>query len=309
MARGSVRRHDGGWGYRVDLGADPATGKRRQASKQGFRTKREAELAVQAIVKSQLEGAVPQRSQRTVGAFLDEWLRAAARPASPVDVLQLRGGDRADQGWPRHGQAAVVDAVADRALLPLTRVRRRQERPRSEDGPQHPRRAPQGAVRCRAAGARDAQPCSGGTSAVADTSDRSTWNSEQLREFLDGGRRRSALRGVRVVGHHGHASRRGARSAVARRRLRCRRPRGREHIDDRPGHRRSCPVRRRHPAAAARSSSTTGRSTCCEPTDGRKPRSVSLWARLGTPTRTTCSPTRSATRCTPTRVAAVPARV
>ena len=67
MARGSVRRHDGGWGYRIDLGADPATGKRRQASKQGFRTKREAELAMQAIVKSTLEGNVPQRSQRTVG--------------------------------------------------------------------------------------------------------------------------------------------------------------------------------------------------------------------------------------------------
>ena len=50
MARGSVRRHDGGWGYRIHLGADPSTGRRRQASKQGFRTKREAELAMQAVV-------------------------------------------------------------------------------------------------------------------------------------------------------------------------------------------------------------------------------------------------------------------
>ena len=40
-----MRRHDNGWGYRVDLGPDPATGKRRQVSKQGFRTKREAEQA------------------------------------------------------------------------------------------------------------------------------------------------------------------------------------------------------------------------------------------------------------------------
>ncbi|MDP9463847.1 MAG: Arm DNA-binding domain-containing protein [Actinomycetota bacterium] len=57
----------------MDLGVDSATGKRRQASKQGFRTKREAELALQAIMRSHLEGGVPQRSQRTVGAFLDEW--------------------------------------------------------------------------------------------------------------------------------------------------------------------------------------------------------------------------------------------
>ena len=37
MARGSVRKHDCGWGYRIDLGPDPATGKRRQASRQGLR--------------------------------------------------------------------------------------------------------------------------------------------------------------------------------------------------------------------------------------------------------------------------------
>ncbi len=36
-----MRRHDNGWGDQVDLGPDPAAGKRRQVSKQGFRTKRE----------------------------------------------------------------------------------------------------------------------------------------------------------------------------------------------------------------------------------------------------------------------------
>lgn len=75
MARGSVRRHDNGWGYRVDLGPDPATGRRRQVSKQGFRTKREAEQAAQAVLKAATEGAVTNRSHRTVGEYLDEWLQ------------------------------------------------------------------------------------------------------------------------------------------------------------------------------------------------------------------------------------------
>lgn len=51
----AVVRHEA----RIDLGLDPATGKRRQASKQGFRTKREADLAMQEIVKSHLDGGIP----------------------------------------------------------------------------------------------------------------------------------------------------------------------------------------------------------------------------------------------------------
>ncbi|MGB3736973.1 MAG: tyrosine-type recombinase/integrase [Ilumatobacter sp.] len=74
MARGSVRKHDGGWGYRIDLGPDPATGKRRQASRQGFATKREAETALRDVTSSMRDGVVPTRSVRTLGDFLDEWL-------------------------------------------------------------------------------------------------------------------------------------------------------------------------------------------------------------------------------------------
>jgi integrase len=74
MAQGSIRRFDGGWGYRVDLGPDPSTGKRRQASKQGFRTKRQAELAMQETIGAARDGVVPNRSGRALGDFLDEWL-------------------------------------------------------------------------------------------------------------------------------------------------------------------------------------------------------------------------------------------
>ena len=74
MARGSVRKLDGAWGYRIDLGPDPATGKRRQASKQGFRTKREAEKALAELTNAAAKGVVPLRSSQTLGDFLDEWI-------------------------------------------------------------------------------------------------------------------------------------------------------------------------------------------------------------------------------------------
>jgi len=94
-----VRRRDNGWGYRVDPGPDPATGKRRQVSKQGFRTKREAEHAAQAVLKAAAEGAVTNRTHRTVGEYLDEWLqmqrdrlRPTTHPSYAMAVNRIKGG-------------------------------------------------------------------------------------------------------------------------------------------------------------------------------------------------------------------------
>ncbi len=74
MTRGSVRRLDGGWGYRVDAGADPDTGRRRQVSKQGFATKREAQSALGAVLNQIERGVVTQRSSVSLADYLDEWL-------------------------------------------------------------------------------------------------------------------------------------------------------------------------------------------------------------------------------------------
>ena len=94
-----MRRHDNGWGYRVDLGPDPATGRRRQVSKQGFRTKREAEQAAQAVLKAAAEGAVTNRTHRTVGEYLDEWLqmqqprlRATTHHSYAMAVNRIKSG-------------------------------------------------------------------------------------------------------------------------------------------------------------------------------------------------------------------------
>ena len=70
-------RLDGGTAvgrYRVDLGPDPATGKRRQQLRQGFRTKREAEAALEKVLAAVREGTVTTRSSMTVGEYLGEWI-------------------------------------------------------------------------------------------------------------------------------------------------------------------------------------------------------------------------------------------
>jgi integrase len=74
VARGSVRRKDGGWSYRVDLGADPATGQRRQVAKQGFRTRKAAEAALTDMLQAASRNSVVAKSSTRLADFLDDWL-------------------------------------------------------------------------------------------------------------------------------------------------------------------------------------------------------------------------------------------
>ncbi|PGT73612.1 tyrosine-type recombinase/integrase [Priestia megaterium] len=62
------------WAYIVDIGKDPKTGKRKQKKKSGFRTKKEAEVAV-AILKNEInQGLYVKESNVTFEDFAKEWL-------------------------------------------------------------------------------------------------------------------------------------------------------------------------------------------------------------------------------------------
>jgi len=62
------------WAYIVDIGKDPKTGKRKQKKKSGFRTKKEAEVAV-AILKNEInQGLYVKESDVTFEDFAKEWL-------------------------------------------------------------------------------------------------------------------------------------------------------------------------------------------------------------------------------------------
>ena len=85
MARGSVAKRNGSWGFRVDAGLDPETGSRRQIRRQGFPTKRQAEAALAELQKTVNDGAVVLATGMRLGDFLDEWLagqRSRLRPSS-----------------------------------------------------------------------------------------------------------------------------------------------------------------------------------------------------------------------------------
>ena len=79
--RGSVRKRGTTWTWYLDGPPEPLTGKRRQVSKGGFRTKREAQQALNEALARLRDGTFVQPSQRTLGSFLlEEWLQAVRPP-------------------------------------------------------------------------------------------------------------------------------------------------------------------------------------------------------------------------------------
>lgn len=73
----------GTWGFVVDLGNDPATGKRRQARRSGFRTKKEAEEELRRLQNEADKGVVVKKrdSNVTFEEFSQDWLQWYAATA------------------------------------------------------------------------------------------------------------------------------------------------------------------------------------------------------------------------------------
>jgi integrase len=74
--RGSVVKKGDQYYVKIELDADPATGRRRQKWHSGYRTKREAERARVDLLSKLDRGEYVEPSHQTIAEFLEEWLRA-----------------------------------------------------------------------------------------------------------------------------------------------------------------------------------------------------------------------------------------
>jgi integrase len=64
----------GTWWFNVAAGTDPSTGKRKQVTRGGFKTKREAQAAATDLVSQMNAGTWTDDHGMTVGAWLETWL-------------------------------------------------------------------------------------------------------------------------------------------------------------------------------------------------------------------------------------------
>ncbi len=108
--KGSVyRAENGSWTYRFDLEPDPLTGRRRFATKRGFRTEKEAARAMRAHE----QGRRVRPARRTVEEFLNEWhdaIRPGLRPTTWVNYRDYM-------------DAYVIPVIGRTRLSDLTPVR------------------------------------------------------------------------------------------------------------------------------------------------------------------------------------------
>lgn len=106
---GSVKRRSGGWAFRIDVGTDPATGRRCQVSKQGFATKRAAEQAMAEVVRLRRPPA-PRSAPVTwsLGEYLEQWATGKAAHVSPATLRTYR--------------VAIGRVVAALGGIPLSRL-------------------------------------------------------------------------------------------------------------------------------------------------------------------------------------------
>lgn len=110
---GSVKKHGPSWRYVIDLPPDPLTGKRRQLTKSGFRTKRDAQEARSTALENLRTGTLARPTRTTVGGFLEDWLASRKLDLKPS----------AWQGYRDYVNAYVLPVIGSTQLQDLDTVR------------------------------------------------------------------------------------------------------------------------------------------------------------------------------------------
>src|SRR5438105_2685691 len=90
--RGHVHKRAKTWTYVIEVGRDPATGRRRQHTKGGFATKKAAETAMTAALGAEASGSLVKRDPQTVTEWVDRWLKSMESKIRPATLREYRMG-------------------------------------------------------------------------------------------------------------------------------------------------------------------------------------------------------------------------
>ncbi|MED0736727.1 tyrosine-type recombinase/integrase [Aneurinibacillus thermoaerophilus] len=77
--KGYFRKRGTKWSFTIDVGRDPETGKRKQKTVSGFKTKKEAEKACAEMIAQIENGEFFETSKDSFAVFLQQWLDNAAK--------------------------------------------------------------------------------------------------------------------------------------------------------------------------------------------------------------------------------------
>ncbi len=98
----SCRRDHGAWDYRIDIGNDPKTGRRKQIRRAGFRTRSDALMAMTQALSDLNRGTWVDDDVVTLGQWLTDWLNEVEQRRAVKTLANYRGHVR-DVWAPRLG--------------------------------------------------------------------------------------------------------------------------------------------------------------------------------------------------------------
>jgi integrase len=78
--KGTIRKRGSKYSYTVDIGRDPVTGRRRQKTKSGFKTKKEAQAALAKLINEVESGEYTERKDKTLLAFAEDFFDTQVKP-------------------------------------------------------------------------------------------------------------------------------------------------------------------------------------------------------------------------------------
>jgi Arm DNA-binding domain len=104
--KGHVSKRGSSWAYWFDIDPDPLTGKRRQQTKSGYRSEREAWKACRAAMADYEKGLLVRPSRRKVKDAMAEWLARIEHSIKPSMA----------QNWRNYTAYYVEPYIGDRTL-------------------------------------------------------------------------------------------------------------------------------------------------------------------------------------------------
>ncbi|MGP3787193.1 Arm DNA-binding domain-containing protein [Paenibacillus sp. 1A_MP2] len=94
--KGSFYKRGNTWSYMLDVGTDPITGKRKQKSKGGFKTKKEAQAFAATILSEMNSGTYLEEKKMTFEELSDLWFESYGKLGNPkkLGTIRIRDSER-----------------------------------------------------------------------------------------------------------------------------------------------------------------------------------------------------------------------
>lgn len=101
------------WSFTLDIGKDPATGKRKQLTRRGFETQKEAEKVCNELINQMNKGISVNPKEQSLKGFLTDWLENSAK---------LKVKDTTFKNYKRAIDSRIIPAIGALKLQELNAV-------------------------------------------------------------------------------------------------------------------------------------------------------------------------------------------